>query len=391
MTTLKVNDFVSNIKNKSSFDIDDLIHIAKRTNNKKRDYLFVNKYLGKHIPEKAVTIKKLFTEFAEEISIQIPREEKILVVGFAETATALAQFVTYYSALTEDINVVYHLQTTRESFELEDSLINIAFEEEHSHASSQKLLFKQNHLPEFDRILFIEDEITTGNTILNFIKEFEKIKPNSKYSVASILNWQNEENSKIFRDMNIQTISLINGTLRENVPVINVTEDNFKDLFSLNNKDFKPWKFNLNTPRTGMTRDELKFYIDSRLVNLLMQFTNKEKIPATIIGNEEDMLVPLLYASLLNLKFRATTRSPITSSNQEDYIIKDKIKFNGAIESTRENYIYNLKSDDSDLNIIVTDFPPLEDFIKDFQEYSKNLNKKIKFLTTISGVLNEIS
>ena len=391
MTTLKVNDFVSNIKNKSSFDIDDLIHIAKRTNNKKRDYLFVNKYLGKHIPEKAVTIKKLFTEFAEEISIQIPREEKILVVGFAETATALAQFVTYYSALTEDINVVYHLQTTRESFELEDSLINIAFEEEHSHASSQKLLFKQNHLPDFDRILFIEDEITTGNTILNFIKEFEKIKPNSKYSVASILNWQNEENSKIFRDMNIQTISLINGTLRENVPVINVTEDNFKDLFSLNNKDFKPWKFNLNTPRTGMTRDELKFYIDSRLVNLLIQFTNKEKIPATIIGNEEDMLVPLLYASLLNLKFRATTRSPITSSNQEDYIIKDKIKFNGAIESTRENYIYNLKSDDSDLNIIVTDFPPLEDFIKDFQEYSKNLNKKIKFLTTISGVLNEIS
>ena len=391
MTTLKVNDFVSNIKNKSSFDIDDLIHIAKRTNNKKRDYLFVNKYLGKHIPEKAVTIKKLFTEFAEEISIQIPREEKILVVGFAETATALAQFVTYYSALTEDINVVYHLQTTRESFELEDSLINIAFEEEHSHASSQKLLFKQNHLLDFDRILFIEDEITTGNTILNFIKEFEKIKPNSKYSVASILNWQNEENSKIFRDMNIQTISLINGTLRENVPVINVTEDNFKDLFSLNNKDFKPWKFNLNTPRTGMTRDELKFYIDSRLVNLLIQFTNKEKIPATIIGNEEDMLVPLLYASLLNLKFRATTRSPITSSNQEDYIIKDKIKFNGAIESTRENYIYNLKSDDSDLNIIVTDFPPLEDFIKDFQEYSKNLNKKIKFLTTISGVLNEIS
>lgn len=391
MTTLKVNDFVSNIKNKSSFDIDDLIHIAKRTNNKKRDYLFVNKYLGKHIPEKAVAIKKLFTEFAEEISIQIPREEKILVVGFAETATALAQFVTYYSALTGDINVVYHLQTTRESFELEDSLINIAFEEEHSHASSQKLLFKQNHLPDFDRILFIEDEITTGNTILNFIKEFEKIKPNSKYSVASILNWQNEENSKIFRDMNIQTISLINGTLRENVPVINVAEDNFKDLFSPNNKDFKPWKFNLNTPRTGMTRDELKFYIDSRLVNLLMQFTNKEKIPATIIGNEEDMLVPLLYASLLNLKFRATTRSPITSSNQEDYIIKDKIKFNGAIESTRENYIYNLKSDDSDLNIIVTDFPPLEDFIKDFQEYSKNLNKKIKFLTTISGVLNEIS
>lgn len=391
MTTLKVNDFVSNIKNKSSFDIDDLIHIAKRTNNKKRDYLFVNKYLGKHIPEKAVTIKKLFTEFAEEISIQIPREEKILVVGFAETATALAQFITYYSALTEDINVVYHLQTTRESFELEDSLINIAFEEEHSHASSQKLLFKQNHLPDFDRILFIEDEITTGNTILNFIKEFEKIKPNSKYSVASILNWQNEENSKIFRDMNIQTISLINGTLREDIPVINVAEDNFNDLFSLNNKDFKPWKFNLNTPRTGMTREELKFYIDSRLVNLLMQFTNKEKIPATIIGNEEDMLVPLLYASLLNLKFRATTRSPITSSNQEDYIIKDKIKFNGAIESTRENYIYNLKSDDSDLNIIVTDFPPLEDFIKDFQEYSKNLNKKIKFLTTISGVLNEIS
>jgi len=88
-------------------------------------------------------------------------------------------------------------------------LINIAFEEEHSHASSQKLLFNPKELPDFDRILFIEDEITTGNTILNFVKEFEKIKPNTKYSVASILNWQNEKNTLIFKELGIDTKSYI--------------------------------------------------------------------------------------------------------------------------------------------------------------------------------------
>ena len=93
------------------------------------------------------------------------------------------------------------------------------------------------------------------------------------------------------------------------------------------------------------------------------------------------MLAPLLYASLLNLKFRAITRSPITSSNQENYIIKDKIKFNGGIETNRENYIYNFKSDNSDLNIIITDFIPSEEFVTTFTKLSKNIQKNIKFIT----------
>ena len=50
MYNIKVEDFIDVRVNKSPFDLNDLIHICKRVNNCKREYLFVNKYQGKHIP-----------------------------------------------------------------------------------------------------------------------------------------------------------------------------------------------------------------------------------------------------------------------------------------------------------------------------------------------------
>ena len=48
MYTIRVEDFIDVKESKSSFDVNDMIHICKRHNNPKREYLFVNKYQGKH-------------------------------------------------------------------------------------------------------------------------------------------------------------------------------------------------------------------------------------------------------------------------------------------------------------------------------------------------------
>ena len=44
MYNIKVQDSVDIKEVKTSFDINDLIHICKRCNNTKREYLFVNKW-----------------------------------------------------------------------------------------------------------------------------------------------------------------------------------------------------------------------------------------------------------------------------------------------------------------------------------------------------------
>ena len=62
MFNIKVKDIVDVKENKSSFDIEDLVHICKRENNKKRQFLFVNKYQGKHIPATPSKVLKLFSE-----------------------------------------------------------------------------------------------------------------------------------------------------------------------------------------------------------------------------------------------------------------------------------------------------------------------------------------
>lgn len=170
---LKVEDFVNIEENKSSFVINDMVAICKRSNNPNRDYLFVNKYQAKHYPVKAHNTLRLFSELYQEIKRQIPSDKRILVVGFSETATGIAQAIMHMALENKDLNTVFYLQTTRES--INTDIQNISFEEEHSHASKQKLYYRSD-IPDYDTVLFIEDEITTGNTIVNFIEKFQKLK-----------------------------------------------------------------------------------------------------------------------------------------------------------------------------------------------------------------------
>ncbi len=84
-------------------------------------------------------------------------------------------------------------------------------------------------IPEYDTILFIEDEITTGNTILNFITEFKKLNKRTKYAVASILNWQNMAHASTYKEENIYIIYLIKGHLKDDVPTISIDDQSLPE------------------------------------------------------------------------------------------------------------------------------------------------------------------
>ena len=79
---------------------------AKRENNKKRSYLVVNPLQGKHVPVSPTAAFDMFGALADILK-QAYREEKLLLIGFAETATAVGAYIA------GELNALY-MQTTRE-------------------------------------------------------------------------------------------------------------------------------------------------------------------------------------------------------------------------------------------------------------------------------------
>ena len=211
-----------NIKeNLYGIDIDDLISIGYRTNNSKRNFLFISKILGKHIEIRpdmckvgglllASTIFKRNDKVdilinylknqnhnerlvKEALKLTYKNKEKIAILGFAETATGLGM------AVASAIENSYYITTTREDIKDIKSLFN--FQEEHSHATTHKCFPKEpNKLIEADRIILVDDEITTGRSILNIIKELIKVTNIRKYTVLTILDLRNIEYRNLYKE-----------------------------------------------------------------------------------------------------------------------------------------------------------------------------------------------
>lgn len=306
---MKFSDFVEVEENLSGFDVDELISVCKRENNKKRDFIFVNRYQGKHVPADPNKILQLFETLRVTITkdSRWDRKERVCVIGFAETATAIG----HYIADNIPNRDVYYLQTTREK---RNENLLLEFREEHSHATEQLLYGDLQKIKTYDRILFIDDELSTGKTIMNFIHELDKIG-NFKYSVASFLNLQSDENSEVFEHNNIDTFCLIRGKIKDYNRKIEIEQvPDIENLSVLRNDYIIP-------------KDNL------------------------VIGTEEDMYNAILKAQNLQKQdkmknkyfFQASTRSPICPSEQEDYILFNRIRFVSAKDNDRKIYLYNLK------------------------------------------------
>ena len=350
---LTVHDFVDITENKLGKPVKDVVKMAKRHNNPKRDFLFVNTLLGKHIAVSGVEAIKMHQSLGDEVYQLFLRkgwsDKKVLLVGFAETATALAQSLMFYALRQKEkfpLNVVAYTQTTREKI-AENDFINISFEEEHSHATTQKLYFDPNL--DYDVVLFVEDEITTGNTILNFIVQFEKYQSGKQYAVASILNWQNDVDEQRFVEKSVETAYLVRGKIKEELPQFSISEGYTLDLFD---KDAQ-YELELsvtNNPRLPMTMSDFERYeyfgnIEGKILKKILA-TKSFKPKVLVIGTEENMFLPTVLASMLNADVKATTRSPIEPSPVAGYPISSRTVLNSAYEGGRTTYLYNMGFED---------------------------------------------
>lgn len=355
----------------------DAITVEHRSNNPKRDYLFVNKLQCKHIPSSPTRMLKMCDNLAEEVLAGY--DGNVLVIGFAETATAIGSLVA--ERIPTSGNTIYVTHTTRE--EIKDSTQLLKFEEEHSHATTQKLLvddrLKTKDLSNFDSILFVEDEISTGNTILNFVKAFNK-QYNIKldFYVASVCNWQSDENKRKFFEAGIGTHALIRGELKdvnakmftdEEVALEDDTEPsiNWRKALTYDlTTDSKDNKDNIfRSERLGHGRKTTVPHLDE----ILKMCDGAETI--RVIGTEEFMTIPIKIGAALEKQGKtvlchSTTRSKIDVI-KDSLIdgcasgIKSRHRVKSFYEDERETYIYNLE-EKVDLTLVISDTPDAKQF-----------------------------
>lgn len=412
-----VRKYVNNIVEREGMNIGKFITVEKRDKNTKRDFLFVNKEQCKHIPCKASDMIDMCKALGEGVaSILKERKSKsCLVIGFAETATAIGQIV----ADTLDFGVkqcaVKYTVTTREDVQGTENLLT--FEEEHSHATTQKLLCVEgvtdNDISDYDTVVFVDDELTTGNTIINFIKALKsksKTEFNGHFVVASVCNWQDKASKKRFEGHGIETVALFSGEIADvNAKVIGEYSENSGLMeyvpsssnvtyLDLRDTEYKEMMFESSRVVDDiMYKREYAVETCDKILDLLgVDIRNNGYKHIRVIGTEEFMYVPIKLALGLektvkggvDVVCQATTRSSIAVS-KEHSSFKDSIvcksKVSSVYSKDRNTYIYNLvhrakgssTEREQELVLLITDSSNEKQVKKLSEELSGLTNSKV--------------
>lgn len=331
----------------------DLAKVAKRENNAKRNYLVVNPLQGKHVPVSPSKALALFASLADLLKGKY-EGERLLLVGFAETATAIGAHVAIALGTK-------YIQTTRETIPGASYLL---FSEDHSHATEQKLVKDDMDgvIGRTDRIVFIEDEVTTGNTILNIVRILQKeYGRDIKFAVASILNGMTDPYQRAYEEKAIDLHYLVKtdhgnyGSIAESFAgdgtYVNVSSE---PRFTVPVIAVSGW---MNARRIvdaceyeKACRDLFETMADK------IDFGSGGKI--LVLGTEEFMYPALFAGSRLEelgheVRCHSSTRSPIAVSKETDYPLHARYGLRSLYDPERKTYLYDIGTYDK--VIVITD------------------------------------
>lgn len=330
----------------------DLVRIAKRENNKKRNYLVVNPLQGKHIPVSPGKALQVFSGLAG--LLRGYKDERLLVVGFAETATAIGV------QLAIELGAGY-IQTTREEI---PGVEYLYFSEEHSHATEQRLVKDDldEIMDKIDRIIFAEDEVTTGKTIWNLITVLEQRYGRKKrFAVASLLNGMPEEAMAAFADRGIGIHYLVK-IRHDSYPEIadRAVDDGIYHQEDVSGAEYTA-RFDVEGRMDTRRLTDTAEYGDAcgRFFEEIRRRIPLEGCKRLLMLGTEEFMFPGLYVgkcleeSGYSVRFHATTRSPITVSSSADYPLHERYSLSGMYEEGRKIFVYDIGNYDA--VIVVTD------------------------------------
>ena len=329
-----------------------LVGIAKRENNTKRKYLVVNRLQGKHIPVRPKEAFQMFSELAAQVR-EAYAGERLLLVGFAETATAIG------AALATELDTLY-IQTTREDVSGAEYLY---FSESHSHATEQKLVRNEldGRIEAIDRIVFVEDEVTTGNTILKIVNLLAaEYQGKTAFAVASLLNGMQEEALEVYRKRKIPVHYLVKTDHSSYTQAAEGYRGDGK-YFAKDERPALVTELRVNGKMDARRCVQAREYRKAcgelwTTIEKTDFFVDKKRV--LVLGTEEFMYPALYVAERMEeqgifVRCHSTTRSPIAVSSEEEYPLHRRYELESLYETGRRTFIYEL--DKYDAVLILTD------------------------------------
>ncbi|MFG2632756.1 phosphoribosyltransferase [Streptomyces sp. NPDC048362] len=379
----------------------DLLGLALRR-NPKRAHLLVSHVLGKHVPQSPSVVYGHGLALGRRVRELLGDEAAdAVVLGYAETATGLGH------AVADGLGRAPYLHSTRRP------VPGVApaggFEESHSHATSHLLLPEDPALLAGDGpLVLVDDEFSTGNTILNTIRDLHERHPRGRYVVVALVDMRSPEDTARLRRFaagigtRVDVIATASGTVRLPDDVL----AKGRDLVARHDSPATPDGpaapgHGLATsgegpgdgPATpgdgfagvGVARVELcwppglpdggrhgftpahRARLEAALPAMAARIA--EALPAgagrvLVLGFEELMYAPLRLAHELErttdaeVRFSTTTRSPVLALDDPGYAIRTRLVFpahDDPADGPGERYAYNVAGGGFDAVVAVVD------------------------------------
>ncbi len=162
-------------------ELQGLVGLALRR-NPRRAHLLVSTVLGKHVPQLPRVVHESGLELGRRVreTLGDPPDAPV-VIGYAETATGLGHCVA------EALPGATYLHSTRRPVAGVEPFGG--FEEEHSHATSHLLLpADPGMLAGGGPLVLVDDELSTGRTVLNTIEAVHRLAPRARYVIAALID-----------------------------------------------------------------------------------------------------------------------------------------------------------------------------------------------------------
>lgn len=337
------------------------LRLGKRVNNLKRTYLLINPLQAKHLAVSPTSALDMMACLGQQVAEKYPQAR--LVIGFAETATAIGAAV---AAQFGDDCIYIH--TTREEALQAQSWV--CFNEEHSHAVEQKLCGDRlgAWIHNSPQIVLVDDELSTGKTLINIVSQLAKQFPEIREReiiAASIINRVSPANEQRLLANGIRCeylVKLPDDDLTNAVARFDISAATPAGSACREDYHTVPVPTPCGDPRLGLP---IGVYINqcrAAAAGLLEALTDRipENGRILVLGTEEYMYPALILGKAMeeagiaaSVKCHATTRSPIGICTDTDYPIRCGYQLRSFYEEARVTHIYNL--DQYDCVIVMTD------------------------------------
>ncbi|WP_327694560.1 phosphoribosyltransferase [Streptomyces sp. NBC_00459] len=370
-------------------DLRELLGLALRR-NPKRAHLLVSNVLGKHVPQSPAVVYGHGFALGERVRELLGADEsrRAVVLGYAETATGLGHCVA------DGVGLAPYLHSTRRPV---DGVARAGgFEESHSHATSH-LLLPENPalLAGPGPLVLVDDEFSTGNTVLNTIRALHERYPRERYVIVALVDMRSAADAgrlDVFADeigARVDLVTTADGTVRLPEGVLEKGQElveRYENPPSGARGTARTAPTDPQPPHNRFTRVELRWprgipdggrhgFTPGHRIRMeaalpAMAARLAEALPADahrilVLGFEELMYAPLRLARELEqvtegveVRYSTTTRSPVLAVDDPGYAIRSRLVFpahDDPADGPGERYAYNVAGAGFDAVVAVVD------------------------------------